>query len=173
MFDISNIKGIEDTEEIEKFRERITIFIGDMVPSLALSGTLIYQFFIKLVHNMFSEEKIPLDKWAYMDTVSGVINLGALIILYFTKAETYLELFWPSISSTLTKKDLIDYYMLIVLSGAWLWFFFYFLITEKISILLLTLFKMIGDAFSFILIMLSFFLFVGSIFTTLYQDYNE
>ena len=102
-----------------------------------------------------------------------MINLVAVAILYFTKAETYFEVVWPAVSERLTKKDLVDYYMILVLVAGWLWFFFYFLIMEKISILLLTLFKMIGDALSFIMIMLSFFLFVASIFTTLYQDYNE
>jgi hypothetical protein len=67
-------------------------------------------------------------------------------------------------------KDLIDYFMLLVLCVSWLRFFSYFLVVRSISKLLLTLIEMIGDTVSFLFIVSCFILIMSSIFATLYQD---
>ncbi len=69
-------------------------------------------------------------------------------------------------------KDLVDYFMIIVLCVCWLRFFAYFLVVRSISKLLLTLIAMIGDTLSFTFIVCCFILIMASIFTTLYQDTN-
>lgn len=69
-------------------------------------------------------------------------------------------------------KDLIDYFMLLVLCISWLRFFFYFLVVRPISKLLLTLISMITDTVSFLFLVCCFILIMSSIFATLYQDTN-
>ena len=68
------------------------------------------------------------------------------------------------------RKDLVDYFMLLVLTVSWLRFFSYFLVVREISKLLLTLIEMIGDTLSFLFIVSCFILIMSSIFATLYQD---
>ncbi len=62
--------------------------------------------------------------------------------------------------------------MMIILTMVWIRFSMYFLVIEPISKLLLTLYKMLGDAFAFISIVICFLMLMASIFTRLYQDNN-
>ena len=59
--------------------------------------------------------------------------------------------------------------MIAVVIVSWLRFFGYFLVIRSISKLLSTLIKMLFDAISFILIMSSYLLLMGTIFTTLFS----
>ena len=98
-----------------------------------------------------------------MDTLSALLNIMAVQLIENLDPKEYLV---P------TKKDLIDYFMIIVLCISWLRFFCYFLVVRVISKLLLTLLAMIGDTISFMFIVCCFILIMASIFTTLYQDVN-
>jgi hypothetical protein len=60
--------------------------------------------------------------------------------------------------------------MLVVLFFSWLRCFAYFLLVRSISKLLLTLFEMIIDTLSFLLIFGCYMILTASVFTTLYQD---
>ncbi len=60
--------------------------------------------------------------------------------------------------------------MILVLVVSWLRFFMYFLLIKPISQVLLTLYEMLSDTLSFILVLICYFLLVSSVFTTLFQD---
>jgi hypothetical protein len=74
----------------------------------------------------------------------------------------------PAVFLNPKMKDLIDYFMLLVLTVSWLRFFSYYLVVRSISKLLLTLIEMIGDTLSFLFIVSCFILIMSSIFATLY-----
>jgi len=125
------------------------------------SSALIFQHILKICFNMFSHLRIGIDKWTLMDTISAYLNIVAVILIKQIDPSTFLQ---PKM------KDLIDYFMLLVLCVSWLRFFSYFLVVRSISKLLLTLIEMIGDTVSFLFIVSCFILIMSSIFATLYQD---
>lgn len=98
-----------------------------------------------------------------MDTFSAILNIAAVLIITNIDPESLLE--------PLTK-DIVDYFMILVLVVSWLRFFTYFLVVRPISRLILTLVAMIGDTVGFIFIVSCFILIMASLFTTLYQDTN-
>ena len=67
------------------------------------------------------------------------------------------------------QKQTLDYYVITVVIVSWLRFFAYFLVIRSISKFLNTLIKMIYDAVSFVLIMTSYLLLMGTVFTTLFS----
>lgn len=96
-----------------------------------------------------------------MDVLSATLNIIAMVIINQIDPNVFLQ---PRV------KDLIDYFMLLVLTVSWLRFFSYYLVVRSISKLLLTLIEMIGDTLSFLFIVSCFILIMSSIFATLYQD---
>ena len=120
-------------------------------------------FFLKIVFNSHSKEKIPIDKWTILDSISAILNIVAVYFIVSMKEEYYID----SIT-----KDLLDYYMIFVLSICWLRFFAYFLVVKIISRLLLTLIAMITDTLHFMFIVVSWIIIMASVFTTLYQNVN-
>jgi hypothetical protein len=118
---------------------------------------------LKVLYNIFSNNKVGLDKWTFMDTISAVLNILAIQVIKRVSPLTYL---------TPRNKDYIDYFMILVLCVSWLRFFVYFLVVRNVSKLILTLIAMIGDTISFMFIVCCFILIMASIFTTLYQDTN-
>jgi Ion transport protein len=126
-----------------------------------LSTALIFQHILKICFNIWSNLKIGIDKWTILDTLSASLNIIAVVIIYKSDPQMFLET---------QRKDLIDYFMLLVLTVSWLRFFSYFLVVREISKLLLTLIEMIGDTLSFLFIVSCFILIMSSIFATLYQD---
>ena len=142
-----------------------------MLGSLAnlFSIALIFQLLLKLLFNIFSpssnngKSRIPFDKWAFIDSISAVVNILAVIVISNVKASNLRD---PSM------KDIFDYFMIFVLTLQWVRFFMYFLVVRSISKLLLTLIEMVEDTISFIFIVSCFIIIMSSIFTTLYQDIN-
>ncbi len=96
-----------------------------------------------------------------MDVLSASLNIIAIVLIYQISPDVFLQQ---------KMKELIDYFMLLVLTVSWLRFFSYFLVVRSISKLLLTLIEMIGDTLSFLFIVSCFILIMSSIFATLYQD---
>lgn len=94
-----------------------------------------------------------------MDTISAVLNIGAVVLIKYIKPADFLDS---------TRKDCIDYFMIIVLCVSWIRFFTYFLVIKPISQLLLTLMAMIGDTVSFMFIISCFILIMASVYTTLF-----
>jgi len=122
---------------------------------------LLLQLFLKILFNLFSDLRVPYDKWTIMDLLIGVLNLSAI---YIVKGVTPADLEDPFI------KDCLDYFMIVVLATTWIRFFIYFLVVRSISKLLLTLVEMIGDTMSFLIIVCCFLIIMASVFTTLFQD---
>lgn len=116
---------------------------------------------LKILFNIFSKIKTPFDKWTFMDTFSAVLNIAAVIIISNIEPDSLLVPFY---------KDVVDYFMILVLVVSWLRFFTYFLVVRPISRLLLTLVAMIDDTLGFMFIVSCFILIMASLFTTLYQD---
>ena len=94
-----------------------------------------------------------------MDSLSAILNIMAVIVIQKIDPHTFLH---PK------TKDIVDYFMLLVLCVSWLRFFSYFLVVRSISKLLLTLIEMIGDTVSFLFLVSCFILIMTSIFATLY-----
>lgn len=67
-------------------------------------------------------------------------------------------------------KDMIDYMLTLVMTIALGRFFQLFLVVEKVSKMLLTLYVMILDVWPFAIIMLAYYGFGTQIFSTIYQD---
>jgi hypothetical protein len=94
-----------------------------------------------------------------MDVLSASLNIISMVLINQVDPAVFLN---PKM------KDLIDYFMLLVLTVSWLRFFSYYLVVRSISKLLLTLIEMIGDTLSFLFIVSCFILIMSSIFATLY-----
>ena len=94
-----------------------------------------------------------------MDTISAIMNIGAVVIIQKVPNDMFL---------VNHNKDYIDYFMIFVLCISWLRFFSYFLVVRSIAKLLLTLIAMIADTLSFLFLVACFLLIMASIFTTLY-----
>ena len=124
------------------------------------SATLVLHLITKILFNFFVEVKIPLDKWSVIDLFCSFFNIICFNVIGKTKAETIIE---P------VKKATLDYYVIAVVIVSWLRFFGYFLVVRSISKLLSTLIKMLFDAVSFVLIMTSYLLLMGTMFTTLFS----
>ena len=118
---------------------------------------------MKLYFNMTSAKKVAIDKWTIMDTINGVLSMVAFVLVINTSTSELMDK---------TSKDTLDYLMIFVLVFSWLRFFIYFLVIRDISKMLLTIYEMLADTLSFILIVICYFVVVASVFTTLYQDIN-
>jgi hypothetical protein len=127
--------------------------------ALLLSSALIFQHALKVWFNIFSNLRIGFDKWNIMDTLSAVLNIVAVLLIKRVDPTVFLN---PKM------KDLLDYFMLLVLTVSWLRFFSYFLVWRAISKLLLTLIRMIGDTLVFMFLVSCFILIMSSVFATLY-----
>ena len=49
--------------------------------ALFFSVALIFQGFLKVLYNIFSNNKVGLDKWTFMDTISAVLNILAIQVI--------------------------------------------------------------------------------------------
>jgi hypothetical protein len=87
------------------------------------------------------------------------LNTGAVILIRYVKPEDFLDN---------SKKDYIDYFMIVVLCISWLRFFVYFLVIKPLSKLMLTLIAMIVDTLSFMFIIGCFIMIMASVYTTLF-----
>ena len=85
-----------------------------------------------------------------MDVLSASLNIISMVLINQVDPAVFLN---PKM------KDLIDYFMLLVLTVSWLRFFSYYLVVRSISKLLLTLIEMIGDTLSFLFIVSCFILY--------------
>jgi hypothetical protein len=127
-------------------------------PAMLFSGALIFQHMLKIWFNIRSEFNIGIDKWTVLDTVTAVLNFVASIVIEKIDTSFFLT----------NKKEIIDYFMLLVLLVSWLRFFSYFLVWRAISKLLLTLIRMLGDTLVFLFLVACFILIMSSVFATLY-----
>lgn len=148
---------------IDQIARSIREYVNWNFLAFFFSAALLFQLLLKIMFSMCSRHKIGMDKWTVMDTLTAILNIAAVVLI---------SLINPEVFKTPKLKDLVDYFMILVLCISWLRFFSYFLVVRSISKLLLTLIAMIGDTISFLFLVSCFILIMASIFTTLYQDTN-
>ena len=105
--------------------------------------------------------KIPIDKWTKVDILCALWNISWVYLVIKYSDNQYLDM---------NMKNYLDYYVIVVMLISWSRFFMYALMQKAISILLLTLYEIMYDTMSFLLILGLYILVVSCIFTTLYQD---
>ena len=113
----------------------------------------------KLIFNLIADVKIPLDLWTIMDIMSSFMNVIAFEII--GKAT-------PEMIINYDTKSSLDYYVIAILVISWFRFFAYFLIVEKISVLIMTLVRMLIVGLSFLFIFICYLLVATTIFTTVF-----
>ena len=96
-----------------------------------------------------------------MDTLCGSMNIIAVVTIRTIKPEALLNT---------VNKEILDYFMILVLCICYLRFFTYFLVMQNLAKLLLILVAMLADTIAFLFILFSFIIIMSSIFTTLYQN---
>ena len=116
--------------------------------------------FAKALFNILAEVKMPFDLWTMMDLVSAFMNIVAFNVI--GKAT-------PEMIINYQTKSGLDYYVIAILVFSWLRFFAYFLIVEGISVMIMTLLRMLIDAMAFVFIFICYLLIVTTIFTTVFQ----
>jgi vacuolar-type H+-ATPase subunit I/STV1 len=151
----------EDAEKLSKIIESISKYINWNFLALFFSCSLLLQFFFKTLFNNFASKKIPYDKWTIMDTLCGSLNIIAVVAISNVKPEVLLNT---------VNKEILDYFMILVLCVCYLRFFTYFLVMKSLAKLLLILVAMLADTIAFLFILTSFIIIMSSIFTTLYQN---
>jgi hypothetical protein len=88
---------------------------------LFFSVALLFQLLLRILYNVFADVKLGLDKWAIIDGISAFLNIAAVELIKDFPPEDYLI---PHM------KDLVDYFVLLVLVVSWLRFFIYFLVVR-------------------------------------------
>lgn len=165
LFNIDELDGKTEAQKIETLNDNIETYRNYNILAFLFSFSLIAQFLLKVIFNSWTtSRKLPLDKWTIIDTVSAILYILAIFVVSNLTAEDFLDQ---------SGKDWIDYFILLVLWISWIRFFSFFLVIRDISKLLLTLVAMVTDTLAFILIVSWFLIIMSSVFTTLYQDYNE
>jgi hypothetical protein len=112
-----------------------------------------------LLFNRFASRKVPIDKWVIFDAIQGAINIAAIIFIGMQS---------PQNLNDYAYKEYLDLFIVVVVCVDWFRFILYFLLIKELSTLLLTLYGIFFDILPFLLILGSYFLFVSSVFTTLY-----
>lgn len=144
LFDISSLEHLSYSQKVTQIEENIEIYKEYNYVALIFAFSMVAHSLQKVFFNALTTTgKLPLDKWTVMDTVSSVLHIISIAIIWNLKPEDFLHLRW---------KDWIDYLILLVLSMTWIRFFSFFLVIRNISKLLLTLVAMITDTLAFILI---------------------
>lgn len=145
--------------------DNISTYRNYNVLAFVFSFSLLAHIILKILFNASSKTgKLPIDKWTIVDGISAVLYIVAIFVVSNLTAADFLDS---------NSKDYVDYFVLLVLCMSWIRFFSYFLVIRDISKLLLTLIAMITDTLAFIVIVACFLIIAASVFTTLYQDYNE
>jgi hypothetical protein len=118
-------------------------------------------FLCRVIFNTFSKVRLPMDLWMLFDIMAGVVNIGAFMIIgNATPASIYNE----------NEKRFYDYYIIVVLIISWIRFFSYFLVVDTIGKITITLLRMIQETAYFLFIVISYFLLMATIFTTLFRN---
>ena len=75
--------------------------------------------------------------------------------------------------SDTSRKQSIDFYIIVVIALSWLRFFSYLLVNQKISPLINTLLRMVIDTLYFLVILVCYLAIMSSVFETLYIDVDN
>jgi hypothetical protein len=129
---------------------------------ILLSLSYIISLVCRLIFNIFAKVKLPIDLWMIFDITTGVINIGAFIIIGNASVDSIMNQ---------SKKRFLDYYIIVILIFSWIRFFSYFLVIEGIGKITITLLRMIQETGYFLFIVVSYLM--STIFTTLFRNTNS
>lgn len=132
-------------------------FIGTIL-SISYFLSLVF----RIIYNAFSKRKIRYDFWLIFDLISGAVNIAAFNIIGNATPEKLLDINGA--------KRWYDYYMIVVLVISWLRFFSYFLIITSVAKVTITLFYMLYECVSFMVILTSYLILMTTVFTTMFRD---
>lgn len=118
----------------------------------------------KVFYNLFADLKMPMDKWTIIDLITCFFNLVCFNVIGEITPEQIQD---PA------QKQVLDYYVIVVVIVGWLRFFSYFLIIKFISKLLMTLARMLTDTLSFLFITVCYMLVSSTVFMMLFQSASQ
>jgi hypothetical protein len=59
--------------------------------ALFFSGALMFQLILKIVFNMCSKRRIAFDKWTIMDSLSAILNIGAVQLIQRISPDSFTQ----------------------------------------------------------------------------------
>ncbi len=59
--------------------------------ALFFSGALMFQLVLKIVFNMCSKRRIAFDKWTIMDSLSAILNIGAVQLIQRISPDSFTQ----------------------------------------------------------------------------------
>ena len=125
------------------------------VLAFLISGSLLFSFVLKLIFNVFAKRKLRCDIWTSLDVICAFVNLVSVNVVSNFSINELLNV---------SRKQSIDFYIILVMAFSWVRFFSYLLVNRHISPLLNTLFRMIIDTVYFLIILLAYMAIMSSIF---------
>lgn len=125
------------------------------------SGTLFIHIVGKFIYNLFADLKMPMDKWTIIDVFSCFLNIICFNVIGSITEEQLLD---PA------QKQILDYYVIVVVIVGWIRFFAYFLLIRFISKLMMTLIRMMRDTLTFLFISICYMLLASTVFMMLFAS---
>ena len=113
----------------------------------------------QLIFNKFSQHKFPFDKWAVLDFFNAITNNICFGMFLTLSAEGITD------SST---KELYNWIQVFAVLVSWARFLSFFMVIQSISILIMTLLKMIIKAMTFIALTASYIFLMIPVFQILF-----
>ena len=132
--------------------------IGILI-SIASLLSVICQF----AFNVFSEQNVPFDKWSKLDLLNSITNVFVLQFFNILESKDFIN---DSLRYTII---LLNVAMVLV---SWIRFIGFFLVINKMSVLLMTLSKMITNCITFLFIDFCYMLMMVPVFGILFQEEN-
>lgn len=160
LFRSTNFDDMTTSQKLAKAEDNISTYNSFNFIGSIFAGAMLYSVVWKVLFNLLSDVKLPLDKWTVLDAITSII---CIVCFNVTGSITAQDIFDSS------KKNTLDYYVAVVVVVSWIRFFAYFLVIRSISKLLMTLIKMMYDTLGFVFIMVWYLLLAASVYTTLFQ----
>ena len=161
MFSSNNLEDMPRKEQEAEVDRRLALYKEYTYISMGLVLVLLCQLIQKIIYNMVSTRKLPIDKWSVLDALTIITNLVAIYTIQNVTNEQILST---------EKSYTLDFYIISVVIIAWARFFFMFLLISILSPLLHMLYNMISQTIAFLTIMCCYLLIAASVFFTLYVD---
>lgn len=105
--------------------------------------------------------------------IDSYVKSDLLFSFIASFSQFFIVLLGADYIKTEANKNVVDYLITLVMVVALGRFFQLFLVIEKVSKMLLTLYVMLLDVWPFAVIMLAYYLVGTQIFSTIYQDYQQ
>ena len=115
----------------------------------------------QFVFNKFSQQKFPFDKWAVLDFFNALTNNFCFAMFLTISADEIMDR---------NKKDIYNWIQVIAVFVSWIRFLSFFLVMKSISLLIMTLAKMIIQAMPFFIMVIAYIQLMIPVFQILLQD---